>query len=314
MAGRVAVNVATQIVGGEAGKDGRTEGKKVEPSKFGEFVDIICYNCGTLGHHKANCKKAKICFICKSESYLVDACPVKSQSRRCAQHLGSAAGGLEFYNIMVPEVEEGPVMDFTNCGLVYVETGDISMEELQLELATCFNPNWPWQIRKMEEWCYLVRFPPNKKVEDMADFNSFNLGKEGVSVSVKTWQGDLDPYAELEEVWLQVQGLPPKWCVWEIIDQLASSYGMLEDVDWQKLFNSFYEVVRMKIKYRDVTKIPRERLFCVDKKLYKITTIVEMVVDRKPEQVFVDDARLDDRNGEGKDNFDEADDLDDDEE
>jgi hypothetical protein len=131
---------------------------------------------------------------------------------------------------------------------------------------------------------------------------------------VKTWQGDLDPYAELEEVWLQVQGLPPKWCVWEIIDQLASSYGMLEDVDWQELFSSFYEVVRMKIKCRDVTKIPRERLFYVDKKLYKITTIVEMTVDRKPEQVFVDDARLDDRNGEGKDNFDEADDLDDEEE
>jgi hypothetical protein len=118
MASRVAVNVATQIVGGEVGKDGRTEGKKAEPSKFG---DIICYNCGTPGHHKANCKKAKICFICKSESHLVDACLVKSQSHRCAQYLGSAAGGLGFYNIVVPEVEEGPVMDFTNCGLVYVE-------------------------------------------------------------------------------------------------------------------------------------------------------------------------------------------------
>jgi hypothetical protein len=76
-------------------------------------------------------------------------------------------------------------MGFTNCGLVYVETGDISMEELQLERATCFNPNWPWRIRQIE-WCYLVRFPPNKKVEDMTHFNSFNHGKEGVSVSVKT--------------------------------------------------------------------------------------------------------------------------------
>jgi hypothetical protein len=46
----------------------------------------------------------------------------------------------------------------------------------------------------------------------MANFNSFNLEKEGVSVIVKTWQGDLDPYADLEGVWLQVQGLPPKWC------------------------------------------------------------------------------------------------------
>jgi hypothetical protein len=76
-------------------------------------------------------------------------------------------------------------MDFTNCGKVYIETCDISQEELQLELSTCFNSNWPWQIRQLEDWCYLVRFPPNKKVEDMTDFNSFNLEKDGVSDSVK---------------------------------------------------------------------------------------------------------------------------------
>jgi hypothetical protein len=56
----------------------------------------------------------------------------------------------------------------------------------------------------------LVRFPPNKKVEDMADFNSFNLGKEAVSVSVKAWQGDLDPFAELDECWVLVKGIPPR--------------------------------------------------------------------------------------------------------
>jgi hypothetical protein len=42
-----------------------------------------------------------------------------------------------------------------------------------------------------------VRFSPNKKVEDMADFNSFNLGKEGVLVSVKPWMGELEPFAKL---------------------------------------------------------------------------------------------------------------------
>jgi hypothetical protein len=31
-------------------------GKGREASKFGEFLDVICYNCGRLGLHKANCK------------------------------------------------------------------------------------------------------------------------------------------------------------------------------------------------------------------------------------------------------------------
>jgi hypothetical protein len=56
----------------------RNEIKKVDGNKFGEFVDVICYNCGTPGHHKANYKKkVKICFICKSENHLVESCLVK---------------------------------------------------------------------------------------------------------------------------------------------------------------------------------------------------------------------------------------------
>jgi hypothetical protein len=51
---------------------------------------------------------------------------------------------------------------------------------------------------------------------------------------------------------------------------------LLEDVDWQGLFSSFFENIRMKIKCRDSSKILKERLFCIDKKLYKIAITVEV--------------------------------------
>jgi hypothetical protein len=105
---------------------------------------VICCNCGSPGHHKANCKKQMVCFICKKEDHQVVPCPVRKQGHKCAQYVDSAASGLEFYNIEFPKKEDRPYFDFANCGKVYIETSEITKDELQLELATCFNPNWSW--------------------------------------------------------------------------------------------------------------------------------------------------------------------------
>jgi hypothetical protein len=57
-----------------------------------------------------------------------------------------------------------------------------------------------------------VRFPPHKKVSDLKSSPSFNLRKEGVQVEVIEWVGDLDHFSELKEVWITLEGIPPRWC------------------------------------------------------------------------------------------------------
>ncbi|GJN00206.1 hypothetical protein PR202_ga17620 [Eleusine coracana subsp. coracana] len=240
-------------------KDDKVQKEEVKVNlgnKDSVFVQVICYNCGVPGHHKATCGKPKICFICREEGHEVEKCPVKEQSVEVAKYVGNAASGLGFYNIEIQEEREQRLMDFNNCGKVYVESGEITKEELTRELAL-FNPRWPWQIRQIDDWSYLVRFPPNKKVEDMADYNSINLNKE----------------------------------------------------DWQGVFQSFYEVVRMKIKCRDQTKIPKDRLFCMKDKLYMITVVVEKSADQ-PIQGNGGDGGNNDDDPYGDD---EADDLEEDE-
>jgi hypothetical protein len=64
-----------------------------------------------------------VCFICKKEDHVVEACPIKSQGHSCAKYIGSAASGLDFYFIETPEEAGTPIIDFTNCGKVYIETG-----------------------------------------------------------------------------------------------------------------------------------------------------------------------------------------------
>jgi hypothetical protein len=75
---------------------------------------------------------------------MVEGCPVTDKEHNLAKYVGSAANGLGYYNVEVPQNDEQPKLDFTKCGKLYFEIGEISNEELQLELATSFNPNWPW--------------------------------------------------------------------------------------------------------------------------------------------------------------------------
>lgn len=91
-----------------------------------------------------------------------------------AKYIGSVAFGLGFYNVEVPDVKDKMMVDVSNCGKVCIDTGMISKEELIKELAISFNPNGQWQVRQLDEWNYLVRFSPNKKVKDLADLYSIN--------------------------------------------------------------------------------------------------------------------------------------------
>jgi hypothetical protein len=107
-----------------------------------------------------------------------------------------------------------------------------------------------------------------------------------------------------------MEGIPPMWCDWSIFAQMSSSFGLLRDVDWSALFKSFYEKVRVRIACRQPAKIPRERLFEMDKKLYLVNIKVEGYEQKEDDQDDLDDD--DDQNEDDKDENDEAfDELDD---
>jgi hypothetical protein len=59
-----------------------------------------------------------------------------------------------------------------------------------------FDKHWHWQLREIEEFRYLVRFPPHKQVANtlISDVANFKFRKEGILVSFGAWAGDIEPF------------------------------------------------------------------------------------------------------------------------
>jgi hypothetical protein len=122
-------------------------------------------------------------------------------------------------------------------------------------------------VRELEEFKYLVRLPPHKHIVAtlFSDVIYFKLKKDGVLVSLWAWTGDIEPYDTLEEIWVQIRGIPPRRCNWKSFHQISSSLGRLVEVDWNSLFTSFFDMVRVKVAHKDASRVPRKILFEIKK-------------------------------------------------
>lgn len=269
------------------------------------YSKMICFNCGEPGHFVGNCVKPKFCFICNLPGHPVYNCPDWSKDHPSAAYYGSASKGLGFYHIDVPEIEETRWLNFNNCGLVNVKKGSISLSELEKDLSAifCKNKRWPWQIRELDPKNFLVRFPPWKNVSELSEFPAFDLEKEGVNVKITSWTGEVSALAELQDFWVTVKGIPPKWCAWKTFGQLASMFGILMDVDWSTMFKSFYAEIKLLISCRDPSKIPKQRIVEMNQKLYLLLLSVEGVPQADEDGIDPEDD-LDDDNGVPDQNMD----------
>ena len=63
-------------------------------------------------------------------------------------------------------------------GVVYLENGAITKEQLATDFSAIYKTNWPWQIRQLDDYTFLVKFPPHINAEDVARYPSFRLLKK----------------------------------------------------------------------------------------------------------------------------------------
>ena len=153
---------------GKAASRGMAKKKVDQPGKnpsdsasLMSYAKVTCFNFGEPGHHMEGCDKQKACFICKAVNHKVEDCPVKKKPHSCAKFVGSAAQGLGFYNVDVPDINSQHAGGMKNVGLVFVESGNISKQELAQEFSEIYKTNWPWPNNSLDDWSFLVKFPPS---------------------------------------------------------------------------------------------------------------------------------------------------------
>lgn len=269
-----------------------------------KIMDVVCFNCGDVGHYSTAYNRARCCFICRQEGHVVDKCPEWKKSQTVAQFYGSACKGLGFYHIDV-EPRGGRFRHWKgleNFGVLTIEQGDIEEAKIYDHLKNLFDDKWEWKLRQEDEYTYIIRFPPQKRVEDLVvgQATLFYLRGTDVLASLKPWTGDVEPIGQLEEVWVQVKGIPPKWADWWTIKDVVSSLGLLTEVDWAVMFSSFFSNVRIKIKCKNPTRVPKERVYELGGYCYLISFLTEGV-EQIGEPTDNDDGKGDDDDAKGDD-------------
>lgn len=88
--------------------------------------------------------------------------------------------------------------------------------------------------------------------------------------SLRVWNGDAEPIGSIIDVWVQIKGIPPKWVDWHTVREVASSIGLMVEIDWQTLFNILFSLMRVKVQCKDPTKVPKKRVYVLNKGLYLI--------------------------------------------
>lgn len=200
----------------------------------------------------------------------MDACLEWYKPLPTAKYLGSANAGLGFFHVDVEGAEATKWLNFGNVAVVQVVEGEANEKELEQNFTEMWKTNWYWQIRQLGVKKFLIRLPPNKNIDELVEYPLINLKKKGVYVSFSKWNGELDPFGELKEIWVKIEGIPSKWCSWKVISQVASSIGILVNVDWHTIFRSFFRIVSVKVSVRDVDKIPKDRIFEMEQNLFLI--------------------------------------------
>jgi hypothetical protein len=212
----------------------------------------FCQKCGVDGHHARDCFRSLWCDFCHKETHMTARCVLPKQNKPCMSIVGMAADGLGFYSShFTKPLSRKPKRSFI--GLVTVMEGLISAEDLEKDFGFHFPWGKTWKATKCHAG-FLMQFPSQEKLDEMINFPELKMKMSGAKISVSHWSSQAKPKSKLHAVWIVAENVPEELQNYQVICELGSTIGAVEEVDILSLDSK--DMVRFKVHAKSVAMIP----------------------------------------------------------
>jgi hypothetical protein len=192
-----------------------------------------CWKCADNTHAVKDCKANHYCYICDKKAHPTARCPVLKLPRPSVFVSGS--GLLETYFTAFPDsvVNEDLAPTQSPIALVVVTGDEVPADLIAKQVARrCSDyPNWKWEAVPHVDMQFLVSVP---SFEDLDRLDGIQMGVPSFSstISISAWRSAEVPHkAELEKVWLHVDGVPHTLRHFLGLWAVGSLVGKTVDVD-----------------------------------------------------------------------------------
>ncbi|CAM0876712.1 unnamed protein product [Alopecurus aequalis] len=167
-----------------------------------------CFLCGRSGHFQADCTYEPVCVLCGEEGHNTANCATRGQ-KPALLLMGQAIAGEGFFYLDF-EDEEDDAGGASNDAVVSFNGMGLSAPDLEAELRHLVECAWDWRVRQVADRQFSVVFPTAETLKMCTRSGRLFLPLSNTEASIRLADSDPAPAVELQEVWVQLSGLPRK--------------------------------------------------------------------------------------------------------
>ncbi|CAD6255779.1 unnamed protein product [Miscanthus lutarioriparius] len=210
----------------------------------------------------------KVCTICTDEHF-TNLCPLLRGPKPSVALCGAAEDGMGFFQIQgarnnqIVETSQSSI-----AALVTVKVGKVSAQLLQAELARIIPVRWDWEVQQLGANSYVVPFPSKEELDRMIAIDTINTKNKEGTISFAEFVDDVQPIKVLEQVWLNVTGVPRRLRSFLSLWAVGTIVGATQKVDMVHLRATGQ--ARILVAVFDPKKIPGMADVCVGTSIYRL--------------------------------------------